>query len=1295
MKSHIFFLLACLWCTCEIMASTLPVRYQTFNNIEDKTKTLPIRCITQDDSGMLWFGTTRGLYSYDGYDVHHHISEGATSHQLINCCLIHQQTLYLGCDASIITLDLTNGKFSSLNFSFHETVRSLLKHNNKIWIGAETGLYVYHIDKKEIRPVVTSSEEAFKNIYSLAADKEHIYVGMMHGIGRYSLNDETFQKMDFPFLIAGSLLLEEADNCLWVGTGPSLIRVDLTTWELTMVRDFPVVKTLCRDQDGNLLLGTDNGLFVYNQKNEISHVVHDARNNTSLPGDVVWAIFKDKDNNVWLGTDDGLSMSAHNKMLKSFFLPSITRSGNGNQIFHIQRDYTNSLWLGGTHGLINIEDIEGEDMTHHWFRMNDSIYPIPHNRIRRIYEDRSRRLWAATDRGLLLYDPARRAFSSYFLAEDPSNWIYDIIDDANGDLWIATFHGIYCVNGNIANARDTLYSRYRYTKREGLYSNDVYRIAMDKEMNLWVLVNNHRIDYINLATRTVHPVEQLQSGSMLDADCLIGDSKGRIWISTRNELFRIEMNQGERIVHSVPLENAPSSEVYAMTEVGETLWLTTSEGILIVHKESLNVQHIGTTEKYLSIYYDSTINRVWLGTTNKLALIDPAYISYSSAGNDIQVTNIKINGEQELDYERCREGNVVLNHDQNNLTISFSDYQYTHERLMTFSFRLDDYNSQWVKLKGGENSILLPNLTPGKYKLFVSSSQLPEERAQTKPILFITIRPPWYLSTFAKGFYLLVFAGFLWWIVNFYIVRNRLRIEREQRKTLMEQARSKMQFFTNIAHEFKTPLSLIIAPSSKLLHGKQPQEDKELVELIYTNAIKLSSLIHFSIEAYQDDDKMRQSFISSEIEFVDFARTIFDSYKENLRYGKQNFIFTTNRDKIYTHVDISKMESVLNNLLTNASKYTPEGGDIIFSLAYDESLSNLSIKVTDTGVGIPEAELSYIFQRYYQSSRTAMKGYEGTGIGLSIVKDYVEIHKGSIEVSSDEKGSVFHVTLPINCLQNREGEYREAEEPLSSCDDDKKPLIVLVEDNVSTAHFIQELLKEDYRCVIAHNGKKGLKLCLDLLPDLIITDAVMPIMDGLEMCRRLRQHLPLTTVPIILLTAQKDSQIERQSAQLSIDAFISKPFDYSLLQARVSQLIGNKERLRQQVRMEQITTPEMKGEISMDEKFLVRITKIIEEHIDDPDLSVDTLCKLSGISSKQLYRKIKQLTNMSTVEYIRSIRLKKAVILFDNGNFTVAEVMYMVGFSNASYFTRSFRSEFGKTPHEYLQSKKNNVIDND
>ena len=332
----------------------------------------------------------------------------------------------------------------------------------------------------------------------------------------------------------------------------------------------------------------------------------------------------------------------------------------------------------------------------------------------------------------------------------------------------------------------------------------------------------------------------------------------------------------------------------------------------------------------------------------------------------------------------------------------------------------------------------------------------------------------------------------------------------------------------------------------------------------------------------------------------------------------------------------------------------------------------------DTGVGIPAEDLPYIFQRYFQSSRTKGAG-QGTGVGLSIVRKYVELLGGKVSATSGDTGSTFHILLPVEAAEAAPaGEETPGGRAL--------PQIVIVDDNKTICDFLCGVLKDRYACLCAHDGAAGLQLCREVLPDLIIADVVMPGMDGLEMCRQVRLVPELSIVPIILLTARDDRETEKRSISLNIDAFFGKPFDMGTLSARIDQLIAKNRRVRDKLRLEMISTPGMGDEISSDEKILGEITGLIEQHLDDARFSVDALCTLSGYSEKFIYRKIKRLTGLSTVEYIRSIRMKKAALLLQNGNFTVSEAMYMVGFTNTSYFSRAFCAQFGKTPREYRQA---------
>jgi signal transduction histidine kinase/DNA-binding response OmpR family regulator len=567
----------------------------------------------------------------------------------------------------------------------------------------------------------------------------------------------------------------------------------------------------------------------------------------------------------------------------------------------------------------------------------------------------------------------------------------------------------------------------------------------------------------------------------------------------------------------------------------------------------------------------------------------------------------------------------------------------------------------------------------------VSKLDITGQPSESRYSLDIVIRPPWYYTIWAKSVYILLLLSLAGWTINFFRVKNRLKIERIEKEKILEQSRMKMDFFTNLSHELKTPLSMIIAPVSRLLHEIRGTHEKQQLKLVQHNAMKLNSLIHQMLDFDRMDSKSNSLLILSRTELVAFARNLFSVFEETEKESGISFRFESNQEKVYLELDVIKWESILNNLLSNAVKYTSDGGTVTLSLNVNADAGEIEIRVSDTGSGIPSQDIPYIFQRFFQSSKTAGKK-EGTGIGLYLVKTYSELHGGIVSITSEENvGTTVTIKLPVS------GVMSENEKPLvadlDKLQDTEKPLILVVDDNPEITGFISDILQSRYRCCTAGNGLAGIELCFELMPDLIISDIMMPGMNGLEMCQQIRKHVPTSTIPIILLTAKDDKKTELESIQLNIDAFIPKPFEPDILLSRIEQLIQKNQSIEARIRMETIATPKEIEAVSYDEKFLSGITHIIEDHLSDSELNVTALCEISGINNKQIYRKLKQLTGMTPVEYIKSIRMKKAAMLLQQQKFSVAEVMYMVGFSNHSYFSRCFKAEFDKTPWQYKEEQ--------
>ena len=552
-------------------------------------------------------------------------------------------------------------------------------------------------------------------------------------------------------------------------------------------------------------------------------------------------------------------------------------------------------------------------------------------------------------------------------------------------------------------------------------------------------------------------------------------------------------------------------------------------------------------------------------------------------------------------------------------------------------------------------------------------------------MLSVTIIPPCYQTLCAKMAYFLIIGGLVGWIINFFMVKNRLKLEQMEKRQIMDQSQQKLDFLSNISHDLKNPISMIVTPISKLLIDVKDYHQKSMLEVVYRNAVSLNEMIHKLLEFNRIDRKEDSMLIVSRIELVSFVKNIYAVYKEADVEEKYQWNLSCNTNSLFMDMDVIKLKSIINNLLSNATKYTPRGGTISIVIEYHEDLQAVSIRIADTGIGIAENELPYVFQRFYQSSRTKQQ-YEGTGIGLYLVKTYTELHHGKVEVASTiQKGTTFTVTFPVDESLNLSVSSTQEPETREEADSHElKPLILIVDDNPEMRNVIQTILADGYRCVFAANGKEGLEVVNNQQPDLIISDLMMPVMDGIEMSRILKKNLTTAVIPIIMLTAKDDKQTERKSLQSQIDAFIAKPFDAEILYFKVSQLLHNRVAYETKARMEKISSPKPIEEIaSQDEKFLTAITQLIEDHISDSDLNVNALCNLSGVGSKQIYRKVKQLTGMSPVEYIKSIRMKKAAMLLQQRKFTVSEIMYMVGYSNASYFSKCFQGVFGKTPKQY------------
>lgn len=1144
--------------------------YQQFENIYPGVEASVISCFLQDDEGLIWIGSNKGLFSYDGYSSQQHFTYGEHNNTRIYCGIIIENTyLYLGTDNGVLVYNYKTDKYEQPKANFPTDVRTMALQGDTLWLGSLNGLYAYQLKNHKL--TVYDSKQTnlpHSTIYSILKTKQNqIYVGTYNGLCRYIPTAEKFEHILLPTnrtqsnLFVNSLLEDTARNCIWIGTEGYLFQYTPTNKQMKQIEKFHnnSIKSLALDSNGNLLAGTDNGLYVYHNETEtLQHVIHDSRNIQSLTNNIIWNIFADHEQNIWLGTDYGISLARYNSAMQYIPISQITGTGDGNQFYSLFRDSKGFYWFGGTNGLIRFINPTGSKHDAIWYKMGNETYPLSHNRVRHIYEDRDKQLWITTDGSINRYDYATRRFIHYNITDRTgaynTNWSYYMFEDADGRLWIATcLGGIFVVDKQklIRSTADKYIAEQNYSVHNGLSGMFINQILPDSEGNVWVLLYNSKgIDKINPRTQQVTKLFANELSGERAPNYLLCDEDGMIWVGFNGGIMRV--NPKNESYKYVSFDSFSNNEILSMTSVKDYIWVSTTNGLWVVNRKSMSARLQNMTDKrFTSLLYEPQEGNIYLGGADGFAISKPEILSMEQPKKPVLLTALYINNQlvtprNKEDIPNIRYTNsIVLEYDQNNLSFEISDLPYSQDEKNKFVYRLEGMDKEWNMLKPNTNRITYSNLGYGEYELLISKlekSGLPSEQPY---ILNIKILPPWYYTLWAKIIYAFLLLSLIAWTINFFLVKNRLKQERIEKEKILEQSRQKIAFFTNLSNDIKNPLSRIIAPISRLLPTTDDASQKQTLEEVQRNAMKINSLIHQVLSFNRIEGNEDSLLILSRIELVSFCRNLLAVHAENKHL---TFDFETNKAKIFAEMDAIKLGVILDNLLSNAVKFNTEGGNVRLSLIYHQESRILDICISDSGIGIAQQDVPYIFQRFYQSPHTGIKK-EGTGIGLYLVKTYAELHGGRITGVTSEEGKGTSIGLTI-------------------------PIAALAEDEVTTAPAKKEL---------------------DSLP-------------------------------------------------------VLKPIEAE----------------------------------SLDEKFLSNIIRLIEDHLSDSDLNVNALCELSGISNKQIYRKVKQLTGMSPVEYIKSIRMKKAAMLLQQKKFTVAEVMYMVGFSNHSYFSKCFQTEFGKTPRQYL-----------
>lgn len=1321
-----------------------------------------VNAVLKDGDGFLWFATTYGLNRYDGYSCKvfrkdHNDSTSLRDNNIAGFYELPDRKIWLSTMGGPCIYNPDTEKFdadynaylSSIGLPAGAISGIVKGKEGRYWfLYEDKGLYLYSAKNRSVKPFHPQSsikpaekiasvketadgqlwlayQSGFLEEYdiqpgkiifsSTALQKQHkeessfkLFIDNDGDVWCWSYNnglfflhpeDNTLLRMgrnSFPARLNSELVsqvVQDNNGLIWVGTdhgGITLIdkKNGFHTSFLTNNPNDPKsisqnsITSMYKDDQGIIWVGTyKQGINYYNSNIvQFPYYYHRESDPKSLQFDDVNRFVEDRSGNIWIGTNGGglIYFDRQKNTFKQYLHDSNNSNSPGNNVIvSLWLDRENILWVGTYLG--GLSSFDGRKFTHYRHNDNDSS-SLAHNTVWEIFEDREQQLWIGTlGGGLDRFDRATNRFTHYKNVNAGANYISAIIEDRKGNLWIGSSGGITVFGKNKAAITNYQHSDRRNT----LSDNGIF--------------------------------------------CLLEDSSGRIWVGTREGLDLFNEQTGEFQTFTIS-DGLPDNMILNIVEDDhQTLWISTPNGLCNVIPRQTN-GHI----TFSVISYDATNNlqnrefndnaalktrggELIFGGPSGFNIINPASIRKPTGHPTIAFTGFqildksigpgeKVNNRVLLNLALSQLQSIDLKYKENVFSIDFASLDYSHNRNDKYAYMLEGFNTGWLFTDDSQRRATYTNLDPGHYIFKVKVLDRTGSWSEIKT-LQINIKPPFWRTPVAYLIYLLIAVGLFLLVRRITLDRIHMRFEVRQQRKEVERAHAleqlKTKFFTNVSHEFRTPLSLIIAPLDKIIKQAANEEQAAQLNLVQRNAKRLLNLVNQLLD-FRKMEVQEVRLHPAVGDIISFCRDASQSFTDIAEKKRIRFSFSGNIDHLEIYFDKDKIEKILFNLLSNAFKYTYDNGTISVKLTYnptaaDETDGTLAISIKDSGIGIPADQHGKIFERFFQTEVPDSMVNQGTGIGLAITKEFVKLHNGTITVESEpDRGTCFTVLLPARKMYVS---LRPVTQPTSVDggaqiimeEGEKtagKKTIMVVEDNEDLRFYLKDNLKAGYHVEEATNGQEGWEKIKRLNPDLVVSDIMMPLMDGVELARKIKSEMLTAHIPVILLTAIGSEEKQLEGLKAGANDYITKPFTFEILASRINNLLAQQQLLQKRFKKQIAVNPQEVTITPVDEKFLTQALEMVENQIDNPDFSVDEFSRGMFMSRVTLYRKINSLTGKSPLDFIRSIRLKRAAQLLDKSGLSIAEVAYQVGFNNPKVFRKLFKDEFEITPSEYAANLK-------
>jgi len=1328
-----------------------------------------VMAIFKDSKGFMWFGTRDGLNRYDGYNFqvfrHNDLDKNSISNNFITSITEDKNgILWVGTENGLNSFNTLNQKFTSYkhspdddtSISENQILSILCTKNGDLWVGTENGLNLMQRNSTSFvkfhNTIHNPNSLSGNQITTLFEDsKNTLWIGTRYnGLNKREANSTYFLRSQNNSKNSNSIsgnhikaIAEDSKGNIWVGTVKS-------------------------------------GITILKKDGSTSYIKHELNSNNSLSNNNIRELIFDESKNLWIATYKGLNYlnTTTNKFEVFKNLPGNKNSLSENSIRSLYLDSKGFLWAGTYFAGLNLLNLNSKQFTHFQHNPLDKN-SISHNVVSSMAEDENGNVWVGTEGGGLNYfDFQKQTFSkikTLFGTLISANTVKSIIIDRNQNLWIGThLEGVFLVNFkkkkvtifkhekenpnslsnniitslhedstgkiwmgteigiNLYNPKTSNISRVQFVNNKS----PIKSIFEDSEKNIWIgtkgnglfLLKNGTIKHF---THSEKKDTSLSHNSIYD---IFEDSKHRIWVGTYGGGLNL-FNKTNNSFKSYKIRDGLINDIVYKIEEDKTgsLWISTIEGISKFENNLKKFKNFSTHNglPLEELNENSILNHssgtMFFGGFNGLVNFNIQKIKDNLVVPEVSLTELKLHNKTVFPNDKNNllkqlisdTEAITFSHNQSIFTIDFVALNYTQLGENQYAYKLEGLETDWNYV-GNKRSATYTNLEPGNYTFKVKAANNDGVWNDNIASLKITKLPPYWKTIWAYIIYVIIVLIIFLIIRKYFLINlhleNNLKLEKLEKQQIEDLTKLKLKFFTNISHDFRTPLTLIYGPLQELILKSNNKEAHSHLVLIKKNVNLMLRLIN----QLMDFRKIQTSKLSLHLiqePLMPFIKEVMFSFKEMAKNHNIKFLFISRVSIKTIYFDRDKIEKILFNLLSNAFKYTPDNGKITVEVytkyALNENdLDYLEISVKNTGHGIEKVNLGNIFDRFFQGDDHIEHTHAGTGIGLSLVKNLIELHKGYVHVNSElDKFTEFVIGIPMTDVYAKDEklpQYQQEELTQNNYSDSNKELdiiskknenlkehsILIVEDNSDLRKFLKKMLSLKYNILTAENGEIGLAIVNEHNPDIIVSDIMMPKMTGLELCKTLKLNPKTKHIPIILLTARTASSIELDSYDVGANDFISKPFNMDVLKSKVHNLIDSMDSIKNQSRKEVLLDESEINCSSADENFLKNLSTYIRDNIDDVELNVNSTGKEMGMSRVHLYRKVKSITGKSPVEFIRNFRLSVAAKLLEQDKYNINEVSYKVGFQDVSYFRKCFKKKYGISSTKYAERKTEVSINN-